>query len=233
MSSLNKVRLRDGTEVAIAEWLHQPRYSVCEFTSTSAVSLYLFNYVRGQPVSHIGTTARNATDMDTNMVKRKSMNMDEALIVMAITYEVFSLTDQTNGSGQTVALTPMISSVNLRRLQFQGLFELYVGANIKKPQFQCPFEWVRQSIGTPAWVSGDAGNIVTRTDYGTGGEISAKNQELLKLPIYIGGFGQQARPGNSMFFQGKFSNPVTGAFTGLTQDVQLRFHLDGLGKRPA
>lgn len=233
MSSLNKVRLRDGQEVAIAEWLHQPRYSVCEFTSASAVSLYVFNYVRGQVVSHIGTAARNATDTDTNMVKRKAMNMDEALIVMAITYECFALSDQTDASGHSVAINPMISSVNLRRLQLQGLFELYVGANIKKPQFQAPFEWLRQSIGTPAWCSGDAGNLITRVDYGTGGDISAKNQELLKLPIYIGGFGQQARPGNSMFFQGKFSNPVTGAFTGLTQDVSLRFVLDGLGKRPA
>jgi len=233
MSSLNRVRLRDGTEVAISEWLHQPRYSVIEFAAADGVDLYMFNYVPGQQVSaSASVTKRNAFFSDTNMVKRKSMNMDEALIVMAITYECFALGDVTTGSGQNISLNPMITSTDLKRLQLTAVFELYVGG-LKKPAYRSPFEWIRQSIGSPAWVSGDAGNTVTRVDYGTGGRISAKNQELLKLPIYIGGFGQNARPGNSMNFQGRFFNAAGGAFTGLRQGFSQRWHLDGLGRRPA
>jgi hypothetical protein len=233
MSSLNKVRLRDGTEVAISEWLHQPRFSVMEFNAADTVDLQVFNYVPGQPVSHgASVAARSAFFTDTNMVKRKAMNMDEALIVMAITYELFGLSTVTNGSGNNIALAPMVTSTDLKRLQFTGVWELYVGG-IKKPAYRAPFEWIRQSIGSPAWVSGDAGNTVTRVDYGTGGRISAKNQELLKLPIYIGGFGQNARPGNSMNFYGRFFNAVGGAFTGLRGGIQMRWHLDGLGRRPA
>jgi len=233
MSSLNKVRLRDGTEVAISEWLHQPRYSVIEFGATDPVDLFMFNYVVGGIVSHSPTIAqRAALQNDTNMVKRKAMNMDEALIVMAITYELFGLSNVFANSGQAVAATPMIVSSDIKILQRDAVFELFVGAGIKKPQFQAPFEWIRQSIGSPAWVSGDAATPPTRVDYGTGGHISARNQELLKLPIYIGGFGQNARPGNSMFFQGRFYNAAGGGFN-LRENVRARFHLDGLARRPA
>ena len=232
MSSLNKVRLSDGQEIAIAEWYHQPRYSTIEFAATASVNLRMWNYTVGNNVSSVGTAARQSTEADTNQIKKKAMNQDEALIVMAITYETFGLTSATDNSALVVAPAPMTMSTDLRRLQHQGIFELKVGAGIKKPQYEVPFSWLCQSIGTKAYAS-PAGTTTVRIDYGTGGEVSADNQELLALPIYIGGFGQQAKPGNSMFFEGRFYNGDGGAFTGLVQNFRIRFYLDGLQKRPA
>lgn len=232
MSSLNKVRLADGREFSISEVYHQPRYSTVEQAAADAVNLFAFNYTPGQRVSHSQTLAsRVATERDTNMTKKKAMNQDESLIVRAITFEVFGLDSEVDGSGNVIAAAPMLSGTDLRRLQTQAVFELYVGAGIKKPMYQVPFAWVSQSMGIESAAS-PAGATATRLEYGTAGEMSAANQEMLALPIYIGGFGEHARPGNSMFFQAKFFSP-TGAIVGLRQNVRLLFVLDGLAKRPA
>lgn len=233
MSSLNKVRLTDGTEVSMAEWYHQPRYSTFEFAAADAINGRLFNYTPGQPVSHTASiAARSATDIDTNMVKRKAMNQDEALVVMAITYECFALSAEADNSGDVIAPVPLLSGTDLRRLQVSCMFDLMVGAGQKKPQYSVPFGWLCQSMGVRAY-AGDSGATSTHLDYGTGGVLAGHNQELLKLPIYIGGFGQHAKPGNAMHFQAKFYNPAGGAISGLRQNVKLRIHLDGLSKRPA
>ena len=231
MSSLNKVVLADGRSVSIAEWYHQPVYSTLEFDEAATVNLYCFNYTPGQNVSQSGLAARTATEQDTNVTKRKAMNQDEALIVMAITYEVFALSAENDNSGNVLAPVPMLTGTDLRRLQVQCNFELYVGLQ-KKPQYAVPFAWLCQSIGTKAYAS-PQGTTVFRNDYGTGGDLSAENQELLVLPIYIGGFGQHAKPGNSMYFQGRFFTVSGGRVLSLRQDVRLRFWLDGLKKRPA
>lgn len=232
MSSFNKVRLGDGQEVSISEWYHQPRFSTIEFGASDSVDLRCFNYTRGQPVSKSASiTSRTANEADTNMVKRRAMNQDEALIVMAITYEPFALDSETDGSGETIAHKPWLSGTDLRRLQVEGVFELKVGG-LRKPQYQVPFSWICQSLGAKAWAT-DAGATTTHVDYGTGGEVYAYNQELLELPIYIGGFGRNAKPGNSMIFEGRFYNANGGAFDSLRQNVRLRFYLDGLSKRPA
>ena len=232
MSSLNKVVLADGRSVSIAEWYHQPVYSTLEFNSADSVNLDCFNYTPGQNVSHGATlAARTATEQDTNMVKKKAMNQDEALIVMAITYEAFALDTENDNSGNVVAPAPMLSGTDLRRLQYEGVFELYVGLQ-KKPQYDIPFAWLCQSIGTKTFAA-PVGTTTVRIDYGTGGDLSAENQELLVLPIYIGGFGQHAKVGNSMYFRGRFFNAKGGAFTRLRQGVRLKFYLDGLKKRPA
>lgn len=233
MSSLNRVRLADGREFSAAEWYHQPRYSTAELAAADPLSLFLFNYTPGQPVSKTRSLpTRTATDADTNMVKRRAMNQDEALVVMAITYEAFALTTAADASSNAVAPAPLLSGTDLRRLQVHTVFELYVGAGIKKPQYQVPFVWLTQSVGVRA-ATGDAGTTPTHIDYGTAGVVSGANQEQLKLPIYIGGFGQHARPGNSMHFQAKLFTPAGGAVPGLRQNVKLRVALDGLSKRPA
>jgi len=232
MSSLNKVRLSDGREFAISEVYHQPRFSTVELGATDSVNLRAFNYTPGQPVSRTTSIAqRTANERDTNMIKRKSMNQDESLIVTAITFEAFALDSESDNSGNSIALAPVLSGTDLRRLQTEGIFSLRVGAGIKKPQYEVPFAWISQSMGIEAAAS-DAGSTTTRLDFGTAGEMSARNQEALQLPIYIGGFGEHARPGNSMFFEGRFYNPL-GPFTGLRQNVRLVFVLDGLSKRPA
>lgn len=232
MTSFNKVRLADGREFSISEVYHQPRFSTIEVAVGDSLNLRAFNYTRGQTVSHTpSVAARNATDRDTNQVKKSAMNQDESLIVQAITFEAYGLDSEADGSGNTIAAAPMLTGTDLRRFQTQTQFELFVGSGIKKPAYGVPFAWLSQSMGVEAAMS-DAGSTTTRLEFGTAGEMSAKNQELLKLPIYIGGFGIHARPGNSMFFQARFYKPGGGSIFGLRQNVRLVLVLDGLTKRP-
>ena len=237
MTSFNHIRMEDGSELSLAEWLHQPVHSTIEFAANAGVNdLRAFNYVRGGRVSSIGLPRRNATDQDTNVVKAGAMNQDEALLCFSLTMEVFGLEPITFGTAptHTVAPQPLLSGTDYRRLQRDAMLEFYVGAAIKKPQFDSPFAYFGQSMGATVISSGDEGGTAAiNTDYGTAGRISGSNQHALNLPIYVGGFGDQARPGNSMTFYAKFYNAFGGVFAGLRQGVRLKVLADGLKKRPA
>lgn len=224
MQAQNALRLPSGEELVLSEWLHQPLYSTLEFAQADAINLYAFNYVRGQRVSaSVGVAPRNANDSDTNVVKRKGMAQDEALVVFGMTFEHFAI----NPQAPTALAAPALSDLNLKRLQRDLVVELRVGAGIKKPQVGVPFEWLGQSIGTEAFINGAASSAT----YGTAGRLYAENQRLMKIPTYIGGYGDTQTAGNSMKFEMRVASPF-GAIAGLDQSVRLRFVLDGLKKRP-
>lgn len=228
MSSLNKVRLPDGTELAISEWLHWPLYSTVEFAAGSPVRLDAFTYVRGNRVPSSGIAGRNARRSDTNLVRAAKMNQDEALVVFSITYELFGLSDTEDVGGNTIAPAPLVDATDLRRLQRDLLVELLVGSGIKKPQIEAPFSWFSSGIGNEVFTSGDHAAI----HLGQAGRPTPLNQSKLQLPVYIGGFGENAKPGNSMVFKLRTRSPA-GPPANLTQNFRLRWWLDGLRKRPA
>lgn len=239
MTSFNHIRFANGQELSLAEWLGQPVHSVVEFAASAGVTkLRAFNYVRGQNVSSIGLPKRGATEQDTNLVKAQAMNQDEALLCFSITVEVFGLSAitvaQEAGFSGTVAPTPLLSGTDLRRLERDLMLNLFVGAGVKKPQFEAPFVYYGQSVGATINGPGDIGGGSTLAlDYGTMGRVTGMNQHMFDLPIYIGGFGDQARPGNSMTFFAQISNAYGGPISGLRQDVRLNVRCDGLRKRPA
>ena len=227
--AIKKVHLPDGSEVIIDEWLHWPQYSVIEFGAGVALNLRAFTYVQGQNVPQQGVSpggARTATESDTNQVSRTRMNHDEAYLAYAVTYEHFALSDATipdaSPGGILVAPAPVLSSDNLRRLQRDVVVELRIGAGILKPQFRSPFSWIGQSVGAPAWSSGDTLAAGIAFSYGTAGEMTAKNQRRWNLPIFI-------QSDRVMFMQIKSEQ---GAITDLDQAVRLRWYLDGLKRRP-
>ena len=233
MSSLNTIRLPDGTELQLSEWLHWPLYSTIEFATTDAISLDAFSYVVGNTVPRTTTiAARIADEADTNMVRARSMNQDEAQVVFAITYENFGTTSiAADSPPNLVAPLPLVGATALRSLQLFCIVELKVGANIKKPQVGVPFSYIGQGLGQWLYGSGDAPDF----HIGYGGDPVPRNQKLLNLPIYIGGFGENAKPGNSMNFFLRFRNP-NAAISGesiLIQSIRQRWWLDGLKKRPA
>jgi hypothetical protein len=235
MSSLNKVRLPGGVELNISEWLHWPVYSTVEFGAADAIDVDAFSYVKGGRVARTATPAqRTATIADTNLVRKAKMNQDEALVVFAITYEIFADVNEVNTSpAEIVAPAPMYSADNLRRLQAETTVELIVGAGIKKAQVEAPFAWIGQGIGT----SVEMASGQSASQYGTGGRVSPLNQRRLNLPVVIGGTGQNAAPGNSRVFKLNWRSCLgaVGSATGyqaLNQGGNLRWWLDGLKKRP-
>ncbi|UCC73997.1 MAG: hypothetical protein JSV86_05420 [Gemmatimonadota bacterium] len=224
--AIRTVHLPDGTDIVIDEWLHWPLFSTLELDNAVGLDLRCFTYVVGQRVPRNGTiAARNATDADTNMSVRGRINHDEAFVCFSITYEPFALDSFTTGSpAQNFAVAPMIHSRNLRILQREVVVGLYVGAGIRKPQFRAPFSYVGQGPGAPAWGTGDAVDAaaIVRPSYGTGGRPTPNNQRRFNLPIFI-------ESDRTMYFHARSPN---GVMANLSQDIRLRFYLDGIKRRP-
>lgn len=228
---MTKLILAGGVTIDSEEYLHWPLFSVGEWSTADPLRLDLFNYVPGGTVSATPTIAqRAATYRDTNMVRASRMNQDESMIVYAITYENFGLTDATENSPAVVAApAPIFSGDNLRRIQREVIVSLIVGAGIKSPQVGAPWSWYEQSIGAETYFGSGS-----TFHYGTGGEISADNQRQLGLPVFIGGTGEMAKAGNAMKFAFKLRTPGgAAALTDATQNLMTRWYLDGLYERPS
>jgi len=225
--AIKQIRLPDGSEVVIDEWLHYQQFSTIEFAAATAVNLRAFTYVQGQQIPTQGVVPggpRTATESDTNQVAKTRMNHDEAYLCYALTYEHFALTNAEVGEDPATLLAPapVLLSQNLRRLQRDLVISLVVGANIKKPQARFPFSRIGQSIGSPAFTSTQALAVNTAFSYGTGGAMTASNQRRFQLPVYIAS--------DRVFYLEIRSFP--GAIADLSQAVRMRFFLDGLKRRP-
>lgn len=242
--AIDKIKLPDGTEVALSEWLHWPLFSTIEgqgglnsaadpllLGNGVSFDLKLFAYVAGAPVPQAGIVPnpnRMATDSDTNQVARSRINHDEAFICFSMTYEMVALTDDTAFPGlpnNVGALAPVFTGSNLKRMQRDCMYELYVGAGIKKPQARAPLSYYGQGIGAPAWGSGDELNTATQVinfSYGTAGYISPLNQRRWQLPVYIH---------SDRVMYAKLNSPQ-GQIVGLSQSWAFKSYLDGLKRRP-
>ena len=222
--AVKEIRLPDGRNVVIDEWLHWPLYSTVEFAATAGVQLRAFSYVRGQRVPSNGLPSRLATQADTNMNQRQMMSYDESFVMYAITYEAFALSN--TGEGPVLGAAPVLQGANLRRLQRDLEIELILGAGQTKPQLRYTFSYLPQSVGAEAY--GNDGSATLSVSYGTAGAIKPSNQRRLELPINIESERQMYLKVFSPF--GTISNGA--ASPDLTQDVRLRFWLDGMKRRP-
>lgn len=223
--AIRTIQLPDGRELEISEWLHWPTYSVMEFAAGAKVNLTCFNYVQGGIVAQQGLAQRTASESDTNQTVRRQMNFDESILVYDLTYEAFALSSATIVQSEVTTLStapaPILLSTNLKRMQRDMMVELFVGADQSKPQYRSPFSYVGQSIGAVAFSPGTAPIAGAAVSYGTGGYTTPENARRLELPIYI-------QP-KMTFFLKVFS---VVAMTDMTQNVSIRWYLDGLKNRP-
>ena len=90
------------------------------------------------------------------------------------------------------------------------------------PTVRAPWSYLRQSIGSPAWTSGDEVLTNTHLSSGTGGYITPKNQRQWEFPISI----------DSMQVVNCHVFSSFGNVAGLTQSLRIRVWMDGLKRRP-
>lgn len=241
--AIKKVKLPDGRTIIIDEWLQWPIYSAIEIARTATVDLRAFSYVVGQRVPQTapaptgaGVANRNATESDTNQVAKARMNHDEAFVAFSLTYEHFALLNAiayANPPADMPATRPILTGTDLRKLQMDLMVDVVVGAGINKPQISAPLSYYGQGIGSPAYTSGDAVNIAVAAsiamnfNYGTAGGVCPSNQRRWQLPVYIH---------SDRVFLAHIHSPIgapgTSAGRVLDQDVQLKFYLDGIKRRP-
>jgi len=245
--AIKNIKLPDGRNVEIDEWLHWPQFSTIEVAAGIGFDLRAFSYVVGNNIPQAGAVpggARTATESDTNQVARSRLNHDEAFIVFSMTYEHFAIDNTSNISNyvnapaDTDATPPIFTGTNLRILQLQVMMELFVGAGITKPMASAPLEYYGQGIGAVAYGSGDAldiavgGATALNLNYGTGGSINPKtNQRRWQLPVYIHSdrvmFVRLFTPAGT----GTAGNS-TGDMAAVNQSYRLKVYLDGLKRRP-
>lgn len=222
----NVVKLPDGQEIVIDEWLHWDTYSTIEFAGQTKVELYAFRYTVGQQVPSVGLAKRTSTLADTNMIAQGRANNDEEFIVYGLHYEMFALTDGAQdpsvfpAAGNLAGEAPGISVHNLRVLQQQALVEFYLGAKITKPQIRAHFVALGQSIGPSVHGTTNPAGNAFRSE-GTNGPITPANQHKLELPMTIE---------SDRMVKLKFFTPSTLSL--MNQSISLRFHLDALKRRP-
>lgn len=231
--AVKEIRLPDGRNVVIDEWLHWPLYSTVEFAGGASINLRAFSYVRGQRVPVAGTipgSPRLATAADTNMAQRQQMAFDESFVMYSITYEAFAAPVKVRDEEDPPEITDVFSSggeilgSDLRALQRDLMIELILGAGQTKPQLRYPFSFVPQSVGAQAFASSFAGGPpAVSANVGTGGAIHSGNQRRLELPINI--------PSQRQMYLRVYA--PTGTVAGLqTSAIRLRFWLDGMKRRP-
>lgn len=237
--AIKKIRMPQGQEFNIDEWLHWPLFSTVEAAAATQIDLRAFSYVVGQNIPQAGaisTGARAATESDTNQVARSRINHDEAFICFSMTYETWALEGTDNSNSvyaapplDVAAVAPIFRGTNLHNLQQQVLMQLFVGANITKPMASAPLSYYGQGIGSPAWGSGDALTVAIgaatslNLDYGTAGCVSPENQRRWILPVYIH---------SDRVAYVRLRTPGAAALANVDQDWRLKVYLDGLKRRP-
>lgn len=230
MSAISNIRLQDGSVLDISEWLHDGLYSAGDFTSGDLFKLEMFSYTRGQNVTRTQNTApRIANDRDTNLVRKRQMNQDEAIVVYALTYELFQREPDVPVYPPVLnntAPAPLFNAQDLMTLQHNTWIELKVGAGIKKAQIELPLSQIGMSLDTRVHAS--TGLVGLHT--GSAGHAVPSNQEKFKIPVFIGGTGENARPGNSRNFSLAWRSAAPVDL--IAEGGSVRFYLDGLRKRP-
>jgi hypothetical protein len=235
--AIKDIRLPDGSEFKIEEWLHWPLFSTFEGAANTNVNLVAFSYVVGQNVPQAGsisTGRRAATTSDTNQVSASRMNHDEKFIVFSMTYEHFAIEGSTNANApfpiaptNMAAEAPVLLGTNLHRMQLYFMLELMVGAGINKPMISAPMSYFGQGVGAVAASAGNALGIATggasllNLNYATGGAVSPQNQRAYNLPVIID---------SDRVMKLKVWTPE-GTPT-VTQDWRIRSYLDGMKRRP-
>ena len=74
--AIRDIRLWDGSQLKLDEWVHFPSFSTMEIAAASSPDLRVFNYVTGNTVTSNLAVKRAATDADTNWTTKSRTNFD-------------------------------------------------------------------------------------------------------------------------------------------------------------
>lgn len=233
----SKIRLADGSEVAITDWSWQMLYSVVDVLSGATdEELYTFNYVESDPVSHssniTGNQLRNATKKDCNNTGKSQMPSEEEFICYSVAILPMQFEYDANASGELAYVPllpggPMPTASNLNYAMSKLVFAMEI---TDKDFFTGDLSWFGRGGGAFVTSSGGAaGNLRT---YATNGLPSKDSIDRAPVPLHIGGTEE---------FKGIFYNPDGLPINWMLEDgtvsqtIVMRFktELIGLRKRPA
>lgn len=185
INQITKIRLNDGTEVAIVDWSHRTLYSTFDMLSgMTDIEIYCFTYVESDPVSASAniTGPRNATLTETNINQPGQMDATEECLVYGMACEAYAVDGQASGiTNQTPAGGPLPTMAALAHVSRRVIMELEVS---QKAFLQAGFGWFAAGQGPFVAAGGPGSATETRAINGTPGHMSRHN---VQIPVHIGG----------------------------------------------
>jgi hypothetical protein len=229
-----KIRLADGSEVAITDWSWMTLFSTIDVLSGATdAELYAFNYVQSNPVSHSGNIGpnqqRNATLKDCNNTGKAEMPAEEEYICYALAVSILQFRYDNEASGEDAYKVdapglPIPRGPNIAAAQGQLVVSLEV---TQKDFYQ----------NDPTWFSAGGGAFITGQEasprsFGINGLPSKDAIDRSPVPIHIGGTEK---------YKVIFSNPAGQPITWLddagaadpTAVLRFKTTMVGLRKRSA
>ena len=239
INQITKIRMPDGSEVAMTDWSSRPLYSTLDLlTGFTDEELRTFSYSHGDPVSASGNmpagALRTASLRDTNISGRSEMDSTEEFLVYAIKVEFHKFTRNTGTNvfdvsavGEPIPNGPLISLLHNRLvLELEASDKAFPQAGLG--WFPTGFGPVL-AVATP-----NAGALRT---YANSGLQTHEAADIMAIPCHIGGTEDYSvlihNPPNGpdQAGTGVVNFPDESGGTNTDAVAQLRIYLCGLQKR--
>jgi hypothetical protein len=238
INQITRVRLPDGTDVAIVDWSWRPLYSTLDILAGATdQQMYMFNYAQGDNVSASSNITaaqlRTATDTDCNNSQAGEMDAVEEYLVYAMAVEAYQFSFESAAYNIDGPGLPMIRAGNLALLHAKTILELEVS---QKDYFKASVGWFAAGFGVNAvGVGTPAANAIVT--YATNGTPNRNAIDRAPVPVHIGGT-EKYRVILHNKGQGIGSNALdfrsdTAGASDTDALVRLRCNFVGLHKRPA
>lgn len=238
MDTITRVRLPNGTEMYLEDWVDRPIFSTIDtLTSWTDQVIAFFTYAAGEqvPGTNNATAFRTATERDTNIAVAGGNVSTEEMLVYALKPEYFEL--QTNASTPTDLSSASIRLAGQPIIRPSILGVLFLITNL------------RLKISQKAYAEGGTGYfptgfgvsysgqgaqntaVATPRGYATSGVPQGTAVKAFAVPHHIGGTEK---------YQAELRNYFGATVQYFDENVvevprcvvQIRLYLDGMRKRP-
>jgi len=230
INQIVKVRMPDGSEVALTDWEDRALYSTAYFLSGfTDAELRVFSYTQSGRVattSNFPVAARPVASLnDTNISSAGEMDATEEMLVHSISAEMYQFVGDGDGLGINQAGLPIPSAPILAVFFSRIIGELEVS---EKAFQQYGMGWYSQGFGPVISATAAA---PART-YANNGQATHEAVHKQAIPVHIGGTEDYG------FI---FHNTGGAGVVGFTDDagvdtedtvLAVRVYLNGLHKRP-
>jgi hypothetical protein len=237
MDTIVNIRLPDGTELTLGDWVDKPVFSAVMFlTGFTDPVLEAFGYNVGEPVpaTSNATVKITSTEADTNIAAAGGNVSTEELLIYAIKPEYFEL--QTTGTVTDLTTAaprlpgqPVMRPTTLGKINLALMLRLRVSEKVYADAGSAYFNTGFGVFGMGQLLSQAAAG--TARTYANAGWPAQDAVRSFAVPQHIGGTEKYTVqwlnwPGNTI----NFTDEGQAIITGLT--VYARTYLDGMRKRP-
>lgn len=232
-----KIRLQDGSEVAITDWSWRLLYSTVDILSGATDEQFVtFNYSESDPVSASSNVQqaqyRNATRKDTNAEDKSQLPSEQEYICYGVVCELYQFRMDTEQDGEAayVSDTPGGAAVNAGNMVYMNEKLIFALEITQKDFYIGSLMWF--AAGGGAFIQSSGGGGGNLRTYANNGLQSKDSIDRSPVPLHIGGTEQfkgilYNQDGLDMDFideDGNVDNSIV---------IRVRTSMLGLHKRPA